>query len=54
MGTMGSEETNREAALAWRSFLEAHAGLVDVLERELQEERGIPLAFFDVLVQLGE
>jgi DNA-binding MarR family transcriptional regulator len=51
---MDNESTEREAVLAWRSFLEAHAGLVDVLERELQQERGLPLAFYDVLVQLGE
>ena len=51
---MSTEEKGREAVLAWRSFLEAHAGLTEVLERELQEERGLPLAFYDVLVQLGE
>lgn len=44
----------REAVRAWRAFLQAHAGLVEALERELQEERGLPLAFYDVLVQLGE
>jgi DNA-binding MarR family transcriptional regulator len=54
MGSMESERKDREAVAVWRSFLEAHAGLVDALERELQEERGLPLAFYDVLVQLGE
>ncbi|MCU1461141.1 MAG: regulatory protein MarR [Acidimicrobiales bacterium] len=37
----------------WRRFLVAHAALVDVLERELQEEHGLPLAWYDVLVQLN-
>lgn len=45
---------NGEAILAWRAFLEAHAGLIAALERELLEERGLPLTFFDVLVQLNE
>jgi DNA-binding MarR family transcriptional regulator len=39
---------------AWRSFLDAHASLVGVLERELLAERDLPLAFYDVLVQLHE
>jgi len=37
----------------WRHFLVAHAALVDVLERELQEAHGLPLAWYDVLVQLN-
>ena len=39
---------------AWRAFLDAHAALVAVLERELLEERDLPLTFYDVLVQLSE
>ena len=38
---------------AWRTFLEAHHGLMTVLGEEL-EEIGLPLAFYDVLVQLTE
>lgn len=37
----------------WRRFLVAHAALVDVLERELQEAHDLPLAWYDVLVQLN-
>lgn len=51
---MSEKAVSREATLAWRAFLEAHAGLVAALERELLDERGLPLTFFDVLVQLGE
>lgn len=39
---------------AWRAFLEAHARVVELLENELQEEKNLPLAWYDVLVQLQE
>lgn len=39
---------------AWRAFLRAHAVLTDVLDRELQAERQLPLAWYDVLVNLHE
>lgn len=38
----------------WRLFLEAHAVVTDALERELRVEEDLPLAFYDVLVQLHE
>ena len=51
--------TDRNAGVAdgmaaWRAFLTAHARVTEILERELQEERHIPLAWYDVLVQLTE
>ncbi len=39
---------------AWRAFLEAHATVVRKLERELREERNMPIAWYDALVQLNE
>ena len=39
---------------AWRQFLVAHATIVRQLERELLEERDLPLSWYDVLVQLQE
>jgi DNA-binding MarR family transcriptional regulator len=39
---------------AWRLFLESYRGLVDALEHELQGAKGLPLSFYDVLVQLHE
>lgn len=39
---------------AWRSFLRAHTVLTRVLERELVQSHGLPLAEYDVLVQLQE
>jgi DNA-binding MarR family transcriptional regulator len=38
----------------WRRFLEAHALVVGALEVELDEARGLPLAWYDVLVSLQE
>lgn len=39
---------------AWRAFLEAHARVTALLEADLQAERNMSLAFYDVLVQLEE
>lgn len=38
----------------WRSFLRAHATTVRELERELAAEARMPLAWYDVLLQLVE
>lgn len=38
----------------WRSFLRAHAGVLRELERELAAEAGLPLSWYDVLLQLAE
>ncbi|MFA9430559.1 MarR family winged helix-turn-helix transcriptional regulator [Egicoccus sp. AB-alg2] len=43
-----------ERLAAWRGFLEAHARVTDVLARELRDEVRLPLAWYDVLVQLQE
>ena len=40
--------------LAWRRFLLAHARVTRRLESDLVEERRLPLASYDVLVQLVE
>lgn len=39
---------------AWRAFLRAHAALTRALEAELLAEQDLPLASYDVLVQLAE
>lgn len=39
---------------AWRSFLEVHARIVDVLSEELAEGEGVSLQTYDVLVHLSE
>jgi DNA-binding MarR family transcriptional regulator len=38
----------------WRNFLRAHATVTRDLERELAAEAGLPLAWYDVLLQLAE
>jgi DNA-binding MarR family transcriptional regulator len=37
---------------AWKAFLFAHAAVMRVLDDELETEQGIPLSYFDVLIQL--
>jgi DNA-binding MarR family transcriptional regulator len=39
---------------AWRSFLRAHAAVTRQLEHELLSETGMPLGWYDVLLQLAE
>src|SRR5258708_16627436 len=39
---------------AWRAFVEAHTAVMDVLERELTERRGMSLTWYDALLQLSE
>jgi len=39
---------------AWRAYLEANRLLFDALDRQLQQEAGIPLAYYELLVQLSE
>lgn len=53
MATTREAPSNTEVA-AWRSFITAYARLTDVLERELQAERDMPLTWYDVLVVLQE
>jgi DNA-binding MarR family transcriptional regulator len=45
---------NHDSARAWRSFLEAHAGLVAAIERELARGGHVSLAWHDVLAQLAQ
>ncbi|MEX0592991.1 MAG: MarR family transcriptional regulator [Nitriliruptoraceae bacterium] len=39
---------------AWRCFLEAHRRVIDQLSRQLRDEEGLALTWYDVLVQLSE
>ena len=38
---------------AWAALLRVHAAVVPVLDRELQERCGLPLTWYDVLLELG-
>ena len=39
---------------AWRALLASHAALVGRLGEELQEEKGLPLPWYEVLLWLGQ
>lgn len=54
MFTLLQVEVEAEDMRAWRAFLEAHAAVTRTLDRELQTERGLPLSWYDALVQLDE
>ena len=43
-----------ERLRAWRLFFESALALIDVLGKELEEAAGIPIRWYDVLVQLEE
>ncbi len=38
---------------AWRLFLTAHSEVIDALAGELQDERGLPLTWYEVLLYLS-
>ncbi len=44
----------REQLVQWRVFLETAYALIDILDAELQDERGITLGWYDALVHLEE
>ena len=45
-------EPKESHLVAWRSFLTAHAALINQIERELQEAGVVPLSWYDVLFAL--
>lgn len=46
--------THEDKLAAWRAFLQAHAKLIRVLEREMQEEQQLPLSWYDILAHLDD
>ncbi|CAN5178760.1 MarR family transcriptional regulator [soil metagenome] len=50
----GDQRPSPAALHAWRTFLRAHALIVHQLEAELVAEEDLPLASYDVLLQLAE
>jgi DNA-binding MarR family transcriptional regulator len=45
---------SKDELAAWRAFLRAHAALTRRLEEDLLREQQLPLAMYDVMVQLVE
>ncbi len=48
------EGLERGRIVAWRTFLTAHAAVIDRIERDLAEEGLMPLSWYDVLLALYE
>jgi DNA-binding MarR family transcriptional regulator len=48
-----SHPSDTVAADAWGALLKVHAGLVPLLDRELQGAHQLPLAWYDVLLELN-
>ncbi|MFE7801535.1 MarR family winged helix-turn-helix transcriptional regulator [Nocardia sp. NPDC057440] len=47
-----SEKHRRAAATAWSALLRVHAQLVPQLDTDLRQSFGLPLAWYDVLLEL--
>ena len=47
-------EPEQDQMRAWRAFLRTHSAVIKALERELQEEQGLPLTWYDIMVHLSE
>ena len=48
-----SDERTRLAVGAWAALLQVHAALVPRLDRALQQAAGLPLSWYDVLLELA-
>ena len=46
-------QASQEQISAWRSFLEVHSAVIKVLEKELIENQGFSLTWYDVLIHLS-
>lgn len=46
-------ELTPEQLAAWSGFLRGHAQIVRALDSELEQEHGLPLTSYDVLIQLS-
>jgi DNA-binding MarR family transcriptional regulator len=53
-GTVAKRRLSKAELSSWRAFLRAHAVITRTLEVELLAEQDLPLAAYDVLVQLVE
>ncbi|HVF33659.1 MAG TPA: MarR family transcriptional regulator [Acidimicrobiales bacterium] len=47
-------DRDEDMLAAWRSFLHGHLVLTGVLSREMETETGLPLTWYDVLLNLNE
>jgi DNA-binding MarR family transcriptional regulator len=49
-----AEKLDERRLTAWRALLASHAALVGRLGEELQDEKGLPLPWYEVLLWLGQ
>ena len=47
-------QASQEQISAWRAFLEVHSAVIKALEKELIEDQGFSLTWYDVLTHLSE
>lgn len=50
----GTRWLTAEEQQAWRAYLEATYLLMDALDRQLQQDAGIPHGYYEILVRLSE
>ncbi|MBW5448271.1 MarR family transcriptional regulator [Cohnella sp. CFH 77786] len=48
------ERVTESELAAWRSFIKAHARIIERIERDLAEQKKVPLTTYDVLIALFE
>ena len=49
-----ANELSDEYLTMWRAFIEAHSSIMRNLEQTMEDEHGVALTWFDVLVHLEE
>jgi DNA-binding MarR family transcriptional regulator len=49
----GQSERRRQATAAWAAVLQVHAALVPALDQLLTQSAGLPLSWYDVLLELA-
>lgn len=53
-GAMSAKWLSEDEQRSWRSFVDFSAVLVDLLDRQLQNDSGMPYAYYEILVRLSE
>ncbi len=51
---VGMERLTDDELAAWRGFIKAHAHIIENIERDLAEQKRVPLTTYDVLIALFE
>ena len=54
LNPMSEEQLSEQHLVAWRTFLKAHAIIIDRIDRDLEAAKLPPLSTYDVLIELYE